>query len=83
MAAKVFWWGKPEEALEDQNRFVAQVMTWGDWGDVKTTLRVLGESAFEAVLDNPPPGVFDKKSWNYWHVYFGRTPVPALPQRQL
>lgn len=83
VAAKVFWWGTPEDALQDLTRFVAQVMTYGDWQDVQKTMRLLGEPAFEAVLENPPAGVFDKKSWNYWHAFFGRTPIPELPRRQL
>lgn len=83
VAAKVFWWGTPETALEHVTRFVAQVMTYGDWQDVRTTMRVLGEKPFHAVLEDAPPGVFDLKSWNYWNVFFGRIPVPALPQRKL
>ncbi len=83
VAAKVFWWGTPEQALQDQRRFVAQVMVYGDWQDVRTTLRLLGEGAFEAVLDEAPAGVFDHKSWNYWHLFFRRAPVPPLPRRRL
>lgn len=81
VAAKVFWWGTPDEAIRDVPRLVAQVMVFGDWEDVRKTRRLLGDRAFESVLDNPPPGVFDRKSWNYWHLYFGRHPVPPLPQR--
>ncbi len=83
VAAKVFWWGTPEQALQDPRRFAAQVMTYGDWEDVRATLRLLGEAVFKAALDNPPPGVFDQKSWNYWHLFFRRTPVPPLPRRRL
>ncbi len=81
VAAKVFWWGTPDEAIRDVTRLVAQVMVFGDWEDVRKTRSLLGERAFEGVLDNAPPGVFDLKSWNYWHLYFGRHPVPPLPQR--
>jgi hypothetical protein len=83
VAKKVFWWGTPEEALRNVHRFVAQVMTFGDWGDVQTTLRLLGEEVFEKVLETPPTGVFDEKSWNYWHLFFKRTSVPPLPKRIL
>jgi len=83
VARKVFWWGTPEEALQDVPRFVAQVMTYGDWQDVQTTLSVLGEGAFERALESPPPGVFDRKSWNYWHLFLGRNTVPPVPKRQL
>jgi len=82
VARKVFWWGKPEEWLDDTVRFVAQVMTYGDLDDVRTTLRLLGDKAFCQVLDNPPAGVFDIKSWTFWHHRYKRE-VPPLPQRKL
>ena len=82
VAKRVFWWGDPEEWLDDVRRFAAQVMTYGDWDDVVLTLKLLGNSAFQGVLDNPPPGVFDIKSWTFWHLYF-RRPVPPLPARKL
>ncbi len=82
VAKRVFWWGDPEEWLDDMSRFAAQVMTYGDWDDVVLTLKLLGNSAFQGVLENPPPGVFDIKSWTFWHLYF-RRPVPPLPVRKL
>src|ERR1041384_7892807 len=75
VARRVFWWGQPEEWLEGSLRFAAQVMTYGDWEDVRTTLNALGTNAFLRVLDNAPPGVFDVKSWTFWHTYYHR-PVP-------
>ena len=82
VAQRVFWWGKPEEWLDDTFRLAAQVMTYGDWEDVRTTLKALGEKAFLDVLNRPPPGVFDEKSWTFWHLYF-RLPVPPMPVREL
>ncbi len=83
VAGKLFWWGMPEEPLQDINRLVAQVMTYGDLDDVNITMKALGKEAFRSTLENPPAGVFDKKSWNYCHLYFGLTPVPPLPERHL
>jgi hypothetical protein len=83
VAANVFWWGTPEKALENTPRFLAQVMTFGDWRDVQTTMKLLGKDAFQKVLENPPTGVFDIKSWNYWHLFFHKQPVPPLPSRVL
>ena len=82
VAKRVFWWGEPEEWLDDLIRFTAQVMTFGDWDDLALTARLLGESEFQQVLQNPPPGVFDIKSWTFWHCRYG-LPVPPLPVRQL
>lgn len=42
------------------------------------TKRHFPESAFREVLAHPPAGVFDPRSWNYWHVAFGINPVPDL-----
>ena len=82
IARKVFWWGEAEEWLDDALRFVAQVMVYGDLEDVRTTLDLLGKQAFLDVLQRPPPGVFDQKSWTFWHLYY-RQPVPPMPIRQL
>jgi hypothetical protein len=83
VATRLFWWKEPEEALRDAPRFLAQVMTFGAWSDIQITLKAFGEEAFRKVLEDPPAGVFDPKSWNYWHIRFQMTPVPPLPKRAL
>ena len=83
IARRLFWWKSPEEALSAPIRFVSQVMTFGTWDDIQVALAEFGEDAFRAALDSPPAGVFDARSWNYWHLVFGRTPVPPLPERAL
>jgi hypothetical protein len=82
IARKVFWWGEPEEWLGDETRFLAQVMTYGDLDDIRIAINTLGTEAFRRVLENPPSGVFDIKSWTFWHVRF-HLPVPPLPERKL
>jgi hypothetical protein len=82
VAARVFWWGNPEAWLNDPLRFAAQVMTYGDWNDTTLTLELLGDSLFIRVLQNPPAGVFDIKSWTYWHHRYHLN-VPPLPVRRL
>ena len=81
VARRVFWWGEPGDWMRDVVRFVAQVMTFGDWHDTGLTLRLLGEDTFRQVLASPPPGVFDPKSWTYWHCRY-QLPVPPLPGRK-
>ena len=34
-------------------------------------------------LDDPPPGVFDVRSWTFWNVRYHREPVPPLPRRRI
>ena len=81
VARRVVWFKKPEDALRDAKLFLAHVMTYGTLTDIATTLRYFSESDFEAVLDDPPPGVFDRRSWTYWNVRYRHDPVPALPTR--
>jgi hypothetical protein len=83
LARKLIWWKTPEEALRWPDRLIAQVMALGTWDDVETVRNVWGDEGFRRVLSSPPPGVFDLRSWNYWHVYFGIEPVPPLPARRI
>lgn len=83
LAAKLFWWKGPADALVDQRRYLAQAMTYGDWEDMQIVRSVYGDDALRAVLADAPPGVFDRRSWNYWHLVFGQSPAPILPRRRL
>lgn len=83
VAKRLFWWRSPEEALSDPIRFLAQVMTYGTIEDILTAKRHFSEDAFREVLANPPAGVFDPRSWHYWHLVFGISPVPELPTRRI
>ena len=83
LAAKVFWWKTQEEALRDPIRFVVQVMTYGDWTEVQAARRHFGEKVFRSALRDPPPGVFDNRSWAYWHTVLRVHPIPGLPRRKL
>lgn len=81
VAKRVVWFKRPEQALRDNNLFLAHLMTYGTLNDIATALGYFSESDFEAVLDNPPPGIFDPRSWTYWNIRYHREPVPALPKR--
>lgn len=83
VASRLFWWKMPNEALADPNRFLAQAMTYGTIEDITIIRKYFPESAFREVLVNPPAGVFDPRSWNYWHVYFNLKPPADLPKRKL
>lgn len=83
VAKRLFWWKPPVEALADPIRFLAQVMTYGTVEDILAAKRYFSDAAFREVLANPPAGVFDPRSWHYWHLVFGISPVPPLPTRQI
>ena len=81
VAKRLIWWEPPEQALANGHRFLAQVMNLGTWTDIKRVEAVLGLEAFGSVLEDPPPGVFTLRRWNYWHVRLGKDPAPHLPKR--
>jgi hypothetical protein len=83
VARRLFWWKSPSEALADQHRFVAQVMVYGTPEDLAVARRHFPESFFRQVLAEPPAGLFDPRSWAYWHVVFGLEAPPEPPRRRL
>lgn len=83
MAKKYVWWQSPEHALADGRVLLAQMMTLGTADDVRWLLSVVSSEHLLQVLDDPPIGVFNRRSWAFWHLRLGREPVPALPARRL
>jgi hypothetical protein len=77
IARELFWWQAPEISLANPRRFLMQVMTLGSWKEVEVVREAFGPDALRDALVNAEPGVFDGKSWSYWHVVFG------LPERPL
>ncbi len=83
MARRLVWWKAPGDALADRHRFLAQVMVYGTVEDIVVARRHFSDDDFKRVLDRPPPGVFDPRSWAYWHVVFGLDPPSEIPGRDL
>jgi hypothetical protein len=83
LARRLFWWKTPEEALVNRYRFLAQVMSLGTWNDIEEARRFWPEAVFRDALLQAPAGVFDPKSWSYWHHVLELLPVPPLPIRKL
>ena len=79
MARKYVWWQPPEHTLEDRPLFLAQMMNLGTAADVRWLLALVSTSE----LRDPPIGVFNPRSWNFWHLRLGLTPTPELPARRL
>jgi hypothetical protein len=83
VAKRVLWFEQPEEALSYPTRFLAYLMTYGTWEEVVTAKKYFADRDFEAVLEDPPAGIFDPRSWTYWNEHYGRTTVPPLPLRRI
>ena len=58
-------------------------MTYGDVQDVVTIRKRFDDDVLRDSLRNAHPGVFDPRSWTYWHTVLGMPPAPAMPVRRL
>lgn len=83
MARKYVWWQPPERTLADRHLLLAQMMTLGTVDDVRWLVGRVSEDGLRAVLRDPPVGVFNGRSWRFWHLRLGCHPEPALPARPM
>jgi hypothetical protein len=83
VAKRVVWFKIPEETLNETKLFLAHVMTFGTLDDIVTTMKYYSDDDFDLVLKDPPAGIFDPRSWNYWNLRYPHEPVPPLPQREI
>ena len=51
-------------------------------GSVRITPTEPRARAIGPALRAAPPGVFDRRSWAYWHTVLEVLPTPPLPKRQ-
>jgi hypothetical protein len=82
VAKRVVWFKQPEETLSETRLFLAHVMTYGTLEDIVTAMKYYSEADFDLVLKDPPAGIFDLRSWNYWNLRYRHEPVPPLPRRE-
>lgn len=83
LAADIVWFEPPGVSLRDERRFLVYAMTHATTQELAVLRRHVPDRALKAALKAAPPGIMDKRSWSYWHVVLGRTPVPPLPNRTL
>ena len=83
MARKYVWWQPPEATLADARLFLAQLMTIGTVDDVRWLLSVASADDLRSVLREPPVGIFNARSWSFWHLQLGFEAAPDLPIRRL
>jgi hypothetical protein len=75
---RLFWWDDSQP--RSPHRVAAQVMVFGNLDDIREAGQRFGSEIFGEVLDHPPRGLFDKKSWCFWHKKLGRPLLPLPPQ---
>ena len=83
MARKYVWWQPPEATLADARLFLAQLMTIGTVDDVRRLLSVASADDLRSVLRESPVGIFNARSWSFWHLQLGFEAVSDLPVRRL
>jgi hypothetical protein len=83
VARRVVWFKDPSDALADPVLFLSHVMTFGTAEDLAALQGIVEPGDMREVLDRAPPGIFDRRSWAYWHLRCGRQPAPPLPERAL
>ena len=83
VAKRMVWFKPPAETLRDPVLFLNHVMTWGTVHDIRVARSCFDEADFRAALRQAHPGIFDARSWSYWHLMLGMDPAPPLPTRQL
>ena len=81
VARRINWYKQPDQAIEDVVDFLAHLMTYGRPEDVEIITRYLNKEDFRKALELAPPGIMDVRSWTYWNLLLGRTPVPPMPTR--
>lgn len=83
IASRVVWFKSPQDTLSNPIHFLAYLMTYGIYEDVKIVNKYLTMQDFSEALDNIPPGIMDPRSWAYWHVMCDKMPIPPMPKRFL
>ncbi len=83
VARRAVWFKAPEEALAGPVHLIAHVLTYGSHEDVKALRRHVSDDELREALAAAPPGIFDPRSWAYWHLKLGCYPAPPLPRRRL
>jgi hypothetical protein len=85
-AKKYVWWKSEDEAGEQPERVIAQVMNIGDFDDVQTLVMLVGTELLKKILNEAEIGQFSPRSWSYWHYRLDLAAVdevPTMPSRRL
>lgn len=83
VARRMVWFKSPVETLADPVLFLSHVMTCGTVDDLRVVRAHFTDDQLRQTLRTGLPGVFDARSWAYWHAVLGVDPVPPLPARRL
>src|SRR2546423_6716937 len=82
VARRCVWWAAQDEALANTPQFLCHVMVYGLWQDASVIRRRFSSAELCNALAHAPAGLFDLRSWHYWHRVLGQ-PVPPRPSRHI
>jgi hypothetical protein len=83
LARRVIWFKEPEDASRHIDQLVAYTLTLGTAEDVGVLRSEIGDERLRASLRRAPAGIFDPRSWTYWHLMLDLPPDTPLPRRSL
>lgn len=83
VAKRMVWFKTPEETLAEPLLFLSYVMTYGTVDDLRVVRARFPDDRLREALRAGIPGVFDARSWAYWHAVLNLGPAPPLPTRRL
>lgn len=83
VAERVVWFQSPAETLRNPVLFLNHAMIWGMLEDLRVVRAHFTDDDLRDALRNAHPGVFDARSWSYWHLMLDLGPAPPLPVRCL
>ena len=81
IARRAIWWQPPSESLARPLELVGRVMASGSLDEVQDVERFFGRRMLRDALTQASPGVFDRRSWNYWLLVLGLERATPLPTR--
>ena len=82
-ARQVVWWMPPEEALQIETLFLNQAMQFGTLDVVRTIRTHHTDETLRQSLRDARPGIFDRRSWAYWHAVLDMGESRSLPTRRI
>lgn len=82
-AHRYVWWGDLHWALNHPKILLACVMNYANWEDMQHLRELVSDESLINVLKDCPPGIFSRRSWDFWHHRLGVSPIPERPARQI
>ena len=82
VARRMVWFKPPTATLANDIFFLNYLMVYGTAEDLTVVRQRYDDDDFRRALRDALPGIFDARSWAYWHAHLGLGPAPARPVRE-